>query len=250
MGWVYVLRNTNKRFEGVYKIGHTTKAKPEDRAREVTNGTGVIGKYIPEGVYQVYQSEAIERYVHRLLARKRVQNDREFFEATLEEIDAAIREAVANTGDQLGPGTRAVVTEERRLEEEKRRSAARRKAEEDRKHRERTRLNEETARKLRKEGGERLKVAWANRRKLAEELGQAQQQAVEAEKRRRAETDWEKYRKKERLENTLLTLSMLCMGGFLLPDSVGTSIKGVLLFAFLAFGGVGAIVKMLPPKTY
>lgn len=44
MGWVYVLRNTNKRFEGVYKIGHTTKANPEDMARKILQGSGVTGK--------------------------------------------------------------------------------------------------------------------------------------------------------------------------------------------------------------
>ena len=119
MSWVYVLKNTNSRLDGLYKIGHTTKADPEDRAREISQGSGVIGEWVVEGRYQVYNSEPVERLVHQLLIDSRCQNNREMFEATLTEIDAAIREAIDDLEDHLGPQTVAVVTEEERERREK-----------------------------------------------------------------------------------------------------------------------------------
>jgi hypothetical protein len=149
MAWVYVFRNIDQRFAGLYKIGHTTRVDPETRAREISTRTGVIGKYIVEGVYEVDSSDTVEREVHRLLRAKRYQNNREFFRASLAEIDAAIHEAVENVGDYLYDGTQPVVTEEEREEEEHRRDCRKREAE--RKSQERMAEAEQRAQKLKAE---------------------------------------------------------------------------------------------------
>jgi hypothetical protein len=240
MGWVYVLKNTDKRLDGLYKIGHTTKANPEDRAREITNGTGVIGKFKVEGVYQVYQSELVERHVHKILANNRYQHDREFFEVTLAEIDAAIRLAVTKTNDQLGPGTRAVVSEERRKLEEKRRSDAKRKADEEKKQRDLIKLNEDNTRKQR--------IAEENKRRISEELKyKALALAKAAEEKSKREARLKALDRKNSLVTTLHVVGLLFLFGiFFVKDAkVGFG----LMCAFFIIGITAIIVEKFHDPT-
>lgn len=111
MSWVYVLSNPS--FPGLFKIGHTTKAAVEMRAAELFS-SGLPTPFEIEGKYQVYDSELIEQAVHRILKAQRHQSNREFFIATLVEIDAAISDAVAELDDQIGPKSNPVVSEEER----------------------------------------------------------------------------------------------------------------------------------------
>lgn len=116
MPWVYVLSNCS--FEGLFKIGHTSKASVEERARELFT-SGLPTPFEVEGKYQVYDPEPIERMVHEILSALRPQANREFFAATLNEIDEAIRTAIDENEDQLGPKSMPVVTEIDRVAKKK-----------------------------------------------------------------------------------------------------------------------------------
>ena len=84
--WVYVLSNPS---HSHYKIGYT-KNEPEVRAKQISTSTGVALPYKVEFGFQCFNGEALEHEVHRKLEYCRVNQNREFFDITLNEAKEVI----------------------------------------------------------------------------------------------------------------------------------------------------------------
>jgi len=80
--WVYVLSNPTT--PGLLKIGYT-KNSPEERAKQISAATGVALPYKVEWAYKCFNGETVEREVHHKLKAQRVNNNKEFFQISLEE---------------------------------------------------------------------------------------------------------------------------------------------------------------------
>ena len=80
-GYIYIL--TNKAFPNYIKIGSTMK-DPRIRAHELT-GTGVPFPYEVKFKIMTKNCEILEKKVHTILEKKRVDLEREFFECSVEE---------------------------------------------------------------------------------------------------------------------------------------------------------------------
>jgi len=87
--WVYVLSNALQ--PGIYKIGYTNK-HPEERAKQISNATGVALPYNVEFAFHCYNGLMLEGEIHKKLSSYRVNNQREFFQLSLEEIKTSIEE--------------------------------------------------------------------------------------------------------------------------------------------------------------
>ena len=79
--WVYVLSNPTQ--PGLYKIGYT-KLTPDERAKQISNATGVPLPYEVAWAYACFNGELLEGEVHHALSKYRVNNQREFFQIDLE----------------------------------------------------------------------------------------------------------------------------------------------------------------------
>lgn len=90
-GYVYILINPG--FPGMVKIGHTTR-DPEERAREL-HGTGVPFPFVIayRGKLEEYYAEA-EQEIHNRLKDSRANNNREFFNLSLEYAIPVVMEVV------------------------------------------------------------------------------------------------------------------------------------------------------------
>ena len=86
--WVYVLSNPTT--PGLLKIGYTTTT-PDERAKQISNATGVALPYKVEWAFKCFDGEQLEGEVHRKLAEYRVNNQREFFQIGLEEAKETIK---------------------------------------------------------------------------------------------------------------------------------------------------------------
>lgn len=87
--WVYVL--TNRTMPNLVKIGYTDKT-PDKRAEQVSRGTGVPVKFNVEFAFKCFNAHALEIELHRYLKNYRVNNDREFFQISVNEAKEAILE--------------------------------------------------------------------------------------------------------------------------------------------------------------
>ena len=85
--WVYVLSNPTT--PNLLKIGYT-KNTPDERAKQISAATGVALPYKVEFAFKCFNGEQLEGEVHRYLSEFRVNNQREFFEVSLEEAQKAI----------------------------------------------------------------------------------------------------------------------------------------------------------------
>ncbi len=85
--WVYVLSNPSS--PGLLKIGYTKKL-PEERAKQISSATGVALPYKVEWAYQCFNGEIVEREVHHKLKAQRINNNKEFFQISLEEAKEVI----------------------------------------------------------------------------------------------------------------------------------------------------------------
>jgi len=65
------------------KIGYTTQT-PDERAKQISNATGVALPYKVEWAFKCFDGEQLEGEVHRKLREYRVNNQREFFQIDLE----------------------------------------------------------------------------------------------------------------------------------------------------------------------
>ncbi|MHC1746927.1 MAG: GIY-YIG nuclease family protein [Cellulosilyticaceae bacterium] len=86
-GFLYVLSNPSFA-QGIYKIGYTERTVKE-RIEELRS-TGVPTPFKEVcSLYVPYVQDA-EKIIHEILAENRIENDREFFKCTMEEINYAI----------------------------------------------------------------------------------------------------------------------------------------------------------------
>ncbi|MFQ5732261.1 MAG: GIY-YIG nuclease family protein [Planctomycetaceae bacterium] len=106
-GFVYILTNPAMNPDFL-KIGMTTRT-PEQRASEISNGTGVVCAFQVAYEEPVDDCHAIERILHERLARYRMQTNREFFCLPLKDAIRIVRE-LANPDEDIGGGTRQSVT--------------------------------------------------------------------------------------------------------------------------------------------
>jgi|GEM_PF-3261418 len=88
-GWVYIL--SNPVMPGIYKVGMTT-INPETRAKDISRGTGVPTPFVVEKSFHVENPAQAEKEIHEALSEYRVNDNREFFECSIEEICEAIYE--------------------------------------------------------------------------------------------------------------------------------------------------------------
>jgi len=87
--WVYVLSNPS--IPGQLKIGSTSKT-PDERAAQVSRGSGVPTDFKVEFAFWCFNALACEREIHNLLKSSRVSKQREFFIVTLHEAVEAVKE--------------------------------------------------------------------------------------------------------------------------------------------------------------
>jgi len=85
--WVYVLSNPLQ--PGIFKIGYT-KLPPEERAKQVSNATGVVLPYEVAWAFACFNAEQLEGTIHHALNKYRVNSQREFFQLDLETIKITI----------------------------------------------------------------------------------------------------------------------------------------------------------------
>ena len=86
--WVYIL--TSPALPGLCKVGYTKK-EPEERAKEVSRGTGVPQPFEVAWAFKCFDGDILEREVHKFLDKYRENVDREFFRVDFEEAKNAIR---------------------------------------------------------------------------------------------------------------------------------------------------------------
>jgi predicted transport protein len=95
-GFIYIL--LNRAFQNDhYKIGMTTKT-PEERAREISNATGVPRAFEVLYEQRVIDCNRAERLLHQRLYQYRSASNREFFQIPLK---AAIK-ALEDVADEIG----------------------------------------------------------------------------------------------------------------------------------------------------
>ena len=80
--WVYILSNPT--MPHMFKIGYT-KNTPDQRARQISNATGVALPYKVEWAFHCFDGFGLEQEVHHKLEAYRVNNNREFFQISLDE---------------------------------------------------------------------------------------------------------------------------------------------------------------------
>lgn len=85
--WVYVL--SNESIPGLLKIGSTQKS-PEERAKQISRGTGIPTEFNVEFAFKCFNAERLEREIHRYFKAMRISKDREFFQVPLSEAKKAI----------------------------------------------------------------------------------------------------------------------------------------------------------------
>lgn len=92
-GYIYVLANSS--MPELVKIGKTTR-QPRDRAQELSKVTGVPTPFIVVYEKLVEDPDAVESFVHEVLARKgyKVAENREFFSSPVAEVIDAIIQAI------------------------------------------------------------------------------------------------------------------------------------------------------------
>ena len=86
-GYVYVL--SNPAMPDLVKIGKTTRA-PEQRAKELSDATGVPMPFNVELAVMSPNCDELEAAVHRRFSDKRMSNNREFFRLTCNDAECVI----------------------------------------------------------------------------------------------------------------------------------------------------------------
>ena len=86
--WVYILSNPVQ--PGIYKIGYT-KLTPDERAKQISNATGVALPYEVAWAFRCFNGEHLEGAVHHALNEYRVNSQREFFQIDLDMAISSIK---------------------------------------------------------------------------------------------------------------------------------------------------------------
>lgn len=89
-GWVYVL--TNPYMPGIYKIGMTTN-EPEFRANQISHGTGIPAPFEVSEAYFSENPKQDEQDIHEYLSDFRINQSREFFQCSEEDVEEAFSAA-------------------------------------------------------------------------------------------------------------------------------------------------------------
>ena len=74
---------------GLYKVGYT-KLTPDERAKQLSNATGVPVPYEVAWAYRCFNGELLEGEVHHAMKKYRVNNAREFFRMRLGDIQEIV----------------------------------------------------------------------------------------------------------------------------------------------------------------
>jgi hypothetical protein len=98
-GVLYVLRSTVMKDE-VYKVGWTS-GTAEQRAIKLSADTGVPSSFAVVASWKHPDPEGLEKGVHAMLAPYRINEAREFFQASFATIKSIIEAEIARTGSRL-----------------------------------------------------------------------------------------------------------------------------------------------------
>ena len=93
-GHVYIISNIGSFGEGVYKIGMTRRLEPMDRVKELGDAS-VPFRFDVHGMFYSENAPELENLLHRQFMHRRVNlvnNRKEFFQVSLEEIEEMARE--------------------------------------------------------------------------------------------------------------------------------------------------------------
>jgi len=93
-GHVYVISNIGSFGENVYKIGITRRLEPSDRVKELGDAS-VPFKFDTHAMIFSEEAPTLEKELHKVFTDKKVNilnYRKEFFNVTLEEIEAKIKE--------------------------------------------------------------------------------------------------------------------------------------------------------------
>ena len=86
--WIYVLSNDS--MPGALKIGYT-KSTPDERAKQLSSSTGVASPFKVEHAFQCFNAESLEGELHQFFDPYRINNNREFFRLSLNEVKKAVK---------------------------------------------------------------------------------------------------------------------------------------------------------------
>ena len=76
---------------GLVKIGSTSK-DPNERAKQISRGTGVPLEFEVKYAYRCFNAERLERELHKHFKSHRTNNKKEFFQLELDEVKYGIME--------------------------------------------------------------------------------------------------------------------------------------------------------------
>ena len=99
-GYIYILINPSHQ-KNMLKIGMTGR-DPEERARELSSGTGIPAEYIVAYEEPVPDMVLAEQLVHTELARYRVKQEREFFSLPLKDAVSIVQQIAKKSRDDQG----------------------------------------------------------------------------------------------------------------------------------------------------
>jgi hypothetical protein len=98
-GVLYVLRCTVMKDE-IYKVGWTSSTA-EQRAKELSSATGVPSSFAVVASWKHPDPEGLEKGVHAMLTPYRVNEAREFFQASYASIKSIIEAEIARTSSKI-----------------------------------------------------------------------------------------------------------------------------------------------------
>jgi hypothetical protein len=88
-GFIYIFSNPS--YHNLLKIGKTTKT-PDERAKELSSGTGVATPFKVEYEIQTSSFDKAEEIIHERLEKYRTNKKREFFELSLQEAISIVKQ--------------------------------------------------------------------------------------------------------------------------------------------------------------
>jgi len=98
-GYIYIIKNPS--FQNLLKIGQTIRS-PEERAREISNATGVPSPYEVAYYIQVPRCVEAEALIHESLKDYRHSDNREFFNISINKaIDIIEKVALKLVEDEI-----------------------------------------------------------------------------------------------------------------------------------------------------
>jgi hypothetical protein len=117
-GYVYILINAS--MPGLVKIGQTSHA-PEDRARKLSQDTGVPVPYMVAYEEELVYYEEAEQEIHKRLSRSRLSRNREFFSIPVRDAIQVVREVAREYRKREEEERQRLDEEHRKQEEQERR---------------------------------------------------------------------------------------------------------------------------------